>query len=88
MIQITRPFFAAWAVISTVLFVASPAGAQVAPSAERARMTAVRMTEGETITLDGELNEPVWQRAVPASDFIQQIPQTGSPACPSIPEFR
>ena len=43
-------------------------------------MTAVRMAEGESVTLDGELDEPVWQRAVPATDFVQQIPQNGAPA--------
>ena len=64
--------------MGTLLMIAPPVAAQVSP--ERARMTAVRMTEGESITLDGELNEPVWQRAVPATDFVQQIPQTGSPA--------
>ena len=46
----------------------------------RATMTAVRMSEDETITLDGNLDEPVWTRAIPATDFIQQIPQTGAPA--------
>jgi hypothetical protein len=72
-----------WAVICALLMTASPASAQVSPSTERARMTAVRMTEGEFITLDGDLNEPVWQRAVPATDFVQQIPQTGTPATES-----
>ena len=32
------------------------------------------MHENEIISLDGVLDEPVWQRAVPATDFIQQDP--------------
>ena len=43
-------------------------------------MTAVRMSDEETITLDGSLDEPIWMRAAPATDFIQQFPQTGAPA--------
>ena len=75
-----RRLIAACGVLGTLAVMPSPVGAQVGPSADRARMTAVRMAEGESIALDGELNEPVWKRAVPATDFIQQIPQTGSPA--------
>ncbi|MBI2186788.1 MAG: carbohydrate binding family 9 domain-containing protein [Acidobacteria bacterium] len=47
---------------------------------ERATMTAVRMSDEERITLDGALDEPIWRRAVPATNFIQQFPQTGAPA--------
>ena len=44
----------------------------------RRTMTAEPMVEGESIVLDGVLDEPVWQRAVPATDFIQQDPILGS----------
>ena len=43
-------------------------------------VTAVRLAPGETIALDGTLDEPVWTRAVPAADFIQVDPQNGRPA--------
>ena len=46
----------------------------------RRRMTALRLAEGESLTLDGQLDEPFWSRAVPAGDFIQQDPQNGRPA--------
>ena len=41
-------------------------------------VSAVRITE--EISLDGRLDEPVWNRALPATDFIQQQPFTGQPA--------
>ena len=40
-------------------------------------MAAERIGDGEQIVLDGILDEPVWQRAVPASDFVQQDPVLG-----------
>jgi hypothetical protein len=60
------------------LLVPSLAAAQAPP--ERATMTAVRMSDEETIALDGNLDEAVWMRAVPAANFTQQFPQTGAPA--------
>lgn len=47
--------------------------------ANRRQMTAERLREGEQVRLDGRLDEPVWQRAVPAGDFIQQAPVLGAP---------
>ena len=44
---------------------------------DRRTMAAVRMNDGESITLDGRLDEPLWQRAVPATDFVQQDPVNG-----------
>lgn len=46
------------------------------PEGRRA-MTAERLREGESIELDGILDEPVWGRAIPATDFIQQDPDFG-----------
>ena len=34
----------------------------------------------ETIHLDGSLDEDAWQRAVPATDFVQLDPDNGAPA--------
>jgi hypothetical protein len=55
-------------------------GNQGADSTVRRRMNAFRLNEGESITLDGVLDEPIWSRAVPAADFIQQDPQNGRSA--------
>ena len=43
----------------------------------RRTMEAPRMHENEIISLDGVLDEPVWQRAIPARDFVQQDPLFG-----------
>jgi hypothetical protein len=43
-------------------------------------MEAVRMDAGESITLDGRLDEDVWLRAAPATNFIQRDPVNGQPA--------
>lgn len=48
----------------------------ILPEGRRA-MTAERLREGESIELDGILDEPVWGRANPATDFIQQDPDFG-----------
>ncbi|NOT43793.1 MAG: carbohydrate binding family 9 domain-containing protein [Acidobacteria bacterium] len=47
---------------------------------ERRTMDAVVMQGDESIVLDGRLDEGVWSRAVPASDFIQVDPANGQPA--------
>ncbi len=41
-------------------------------------VNALRVTE--KITIDGHLEEPAWQQALPAKDFIQQRPRGGEPA--------
>ena len=41
---------------------------------------ALRLSESEAIAVDGRLDEAAWQRAVPASDFIQVDPANGQPA--------
>ena len=35
------------------------------------------MNGDESIHLDGRLEEPVWQRSLPATDFVQQDPVNG-----------
>ena len=40
-------------------------------------ITAEALLDGETIVLDGLLNESVWKRARPGTDFIQQDPNYG-----------
>ena len=66
--------------------IAPPALQQVPPGSastsadERRTMEAVRMAAGESITLDGRLDEDVWMRAVPATNFMQMDPDNGQPA--------
>ena len=47
---------------------------------DRPRVQAVRLNSNETIETDGRLDEPAWQRAIPAKDFVQQDPEYGKPA--------
>ena len=56
-----------------------PGSASMSPS-ERRSMEAVRMSTDESITLDGRLDEDVWMRAVPATNFLQRDPDNGQPA--------
>jgi hypothetical protein len=51
-----------------------------APSGERRSIQAVRFAAPDAITVDGQLNEAIWQRAVPARDFVQIDPSNGMPA--------
>jgi hypothetical protein len=63
-------------------FVAAPLLAESAqqPAAERRNVAAARLADDERIVLDGRLDEPIWRRAVPATDFIQVDPENGKPA--------
>jgi hypothetical protein len=47
---------------------------------ERRLVEATRLAPAERIALDGQLDEPVWGRALPAKDFIQIDPRNGQPA--------
>ena len=63
-------------VLTAVPAVAQQATAQggIGLPSDRRTMTAVRLDPDEQIALDGVLDEAAWQRAIPASDFIQQDP--------------
>jgi Domain of unknown function (DUF5916) len=50
---------------------------------QRRTMEAVRMGGDEQIALDGMLDEGVWMRAVPATNFIQRDPDSGQRATES-----
>jgi hypothetical protein len=41
---------------------------------------AYRLTDAESIVLDGNPDEAVWQKAVPATNFLQRDPDNGAPA--------
>lgn len=49
-------------------------------SSESRSLEAVRLAEDERIRLDGHLDEPLWQRATPATRFLQQEPREGEAA--------
>jgi hypothetical protein len=71
-------------------FAVNPAFAQrpALPNAqERRTVAAERLAPGEAISLDGSLDEAVWQRAQVAGDFIQIDPDNGEPATEQT-EFR
>ena len=64
-----------------LLLCALPARAEQRPEASARRtVTAVPLQAGESIALDGNPDEEAWQRAAPATDFLQQDPSTGAPA--------
>ena len=46
----------------------------------RRKMTATRLEPGQSIEVDGRLDEPVWTSAQPAADFVQIDPENGAPA--------
>ena len=46
----------------------------------RRTMVAMRLPTTNRYPLDGRLDEPVWQRATPAADFVQIDPANGSAA--------
>ena len=67
--------------------IAAPQSASIAPAQRdlsayegRPRVQALRLNADETILMDGLLNELIWERAIPATDFIQQDPDLGQPA--------
>ncbi|MBI4885476.1 MAG: carbohydrate binding family 9 domain-containing protein [Acidobacteria bacterium] len=77
--------------LATLALLCAPAGASAQPqnaqgnqgapdTGARPRMTALRLAGGDTVTLDGRLDEPFWSRAVPAGDFVQIDPENGRPA--------
>jgi hypothetical protein len=43
-------------------------------------LQAAKLADAERIALDGRLDEAIWQRALPAKDFVQIDPQNGQPA--------
>jgi hypothetical protein len=61
-----------------ILFVGVGHVLHAAQNRKERTMRAVRVRE--KIVIDGELNEPAWLLAEPATDFIQRLPYTGEPA--------
>jgi hypothetical protein len=46
----------------------------------RRTLEATRLADGESVDVDGRLDEAVWSRATPAGDFLQIDPDNGRPA--------
>ena len=71
--------------LAGALAIAAPlaAGAQPQPASPAAGspvIAAERLSEDEIVVIDGVLDEAVWSRAVPATDFRQRDPRPGDPA--------
>ncbi|MEZ5420430.1 MAG: hypothetical protein R2708_24240 [Vicinamibacterales bacterium] len=69
-------------VVALVMSAPHVAGAQpqADPVQNRPVIEAERLREGETVVIDGALDEAVWKRAVPVSDFKQRDPRPGDDA--------
>ena len=67
------------------LAIAAIAGAVHAQEEQRPRpsVRAIALGQDETVSLDGRLDEPFWQRIEPASGFRQREPDEGAPATES-----
>ena len=57
---------------------ASALGAARAQTVADLTITAARLQPGETITLDGTLSHPAWQRAPVFDRFVEKFPDTGA----------
>jgi hypothetical protein len=56
-----------------------PAGRAPSVPSPRESVTAVEVPAASALKLDGDLNDAVWQRAVPITDFRQRDPHEGAP---------
>src|ERR687897_974681 len=64
-------------VLCLLLF--APASAQDSNGSSRVVMAA-RIPDGESIRLDGALDEGAWSAAAPATEFVQRDPDNGASA--------
>src|SRR4051812_26656333 len=66
--------------IATLMAIPAFAEQDPLPNSQERRTTAAeRLAPGESITLDGNFDEPVWRRAQVAADFVQIDPDNGQP---------
>src|SRR5690242_3028327 len=68
-----------WSVVTCAAIMATPAFAQsqVNGAANRKQATALRVPNG-SIRVDGHLDEEIWLKAAPITDFIQKEPTEGA----------
>ncbi len=71
-----------WMMVAAGLVLAGSVHAQTAAEDATKRVVASGLA-GTSITLDGKLDEPIWQQATFTGDFIQKDPDEGSPATTS-----
>jgi len=64
--------------ICSLLAVAASAQTTINGSANRKQATATRVANG-SIRIDGSLDDEVWQKAAPITDFVQKEPTEGAP---------
>jgi len=64
--------------ICSLLAVAASAQTTINGSANRKQATATRVPNG-SIRIDGSLDDEVWQKAAPITDFVQKEPTEGAP---------
>ena len=80
---VVRPGVSRLLLITTLLFGCAPsvwARQATVENGDRRRVAALRLADGESVELDGRLDEAFWARATPAADFIQVDPANGQPA--------
>ena len=63
-----------------MLALAAPIWGHDTPGPDDKVVTAVRLDAAQRIRLDGRLDEPIWQTAGPATDFVQRELDFGAPA--------
>jgi hypothetical protein len=67
----------AWVILVGVLDAATAVAQETSSSPS---VVAIRLGDSERIDVDGRLDEAIWQRASPATNFAQLDPQNGAPA--------
>lgn len=68
-------------VLAVFICICAPFAAALASAQDpRPEVQAVRLGETDTIVLDGVPDEAVWQKAEPATNFLQRDPNNGEPA--------
>jgi hypothetical protein len=78
--KLVARFFLLLAITTSAAGTASAQDRDLSAYESRPRIRAIRLAETEVIIVDGRLEEPIWQRAVPATDFVQRDPDLGKPA--------
>lgn len=64
--------------IGVCVLAAVPVAAQEAAAGSRPSIVAARLPEGDSIRVDGVLDEPIWRSAQPATGFRQRDPDNGA----------
>jgi Domain of unknown function (DUF5916) len=80
----SRPSCTCALLVVSLAIATLPLGARAAQDAATAPappvLVAIALEAEDTIVIDGQLDEPIWQRGAPATDFLQLDPDNGAPA--------